>query len=76
MKKINKLLIDDERIIKQKDQFLLKGGYEGGSVCYVYSPGGCLEETITCDYNPQVCCEPCEDYAHDIYGPGAYCDCF
>lgn len=56
MKKITRLQINPEQIIKNDELLTLKGGYDGNTRCLRYSPYG-----GDCEVSPPTC------YMADIY---------
>ena len=63
MKKIGKLSINPEKVIKNEELVNLKGGYSGASVaCSTGGGGYCQYNIPNCDEADTVCNDLCSGY--------------
>jgi len=64
MKKIGKLAINAEKVIKNEELVNVKGGYNGCTYCYCYGENGLLGPAILLTGSAVSCWDSCID----IYG--------
>lgn len=76
MKKLNKLIINPEKVIKNEELVNLRGGYGYGSIqCYCKDAGGTTHFTGSIDD-----CSKADRWVNnmcwDMHQPYSYCDCY
>lgn len=75
MKKLNKIHINTERIIKEDDLNSIRGGYDGCDwVCWVHVPPDVSFNGIGCGDSPLGAEMNCNSFYSGIF-PDAHCHC-
>jgi len=67
MKKLEKIRINPDKLMKEEDLFRVKGGYEG-SCCMCYAWGG----FITLGAMAAASSEDCYDLCESLFPPDSY----
>jgi hypothetical protein len=82
MKKLNKLQINPEKIMKNEELVTLRGGYDGDGdgwcgTCTVYedAPHTLIMSGVACSYSNGGANITCTTIYKAIYGPAAHCHC-
>ncbi len=82
MKKLNKLQINSEKLMKNEELVTLRGGYDGEGdgwcgTCTVYEDENTmLMSGFSCSFSMAGANITCTSTYKALYGPSAYCQCF